>query len=110
MIPLQDKCPISSIESIHSMIENDLNVKFSDIFEDFDTAPIGTASLAQVHKAHLKETGELVAVKVQHPTLQQFVPLDILMTRTVLLCLTTFSRVSTYMVKRRASVFYLRRT
>lgn len=83
MIPLQDECPVSSMESIRAMVESDLKTKFDDLFADFDPIPIGTASLAQVHKAHLKETGELVAIKVQHPTLQQYVPLDILMTRTV---------------------------
>ena len=36
-----------------------------DFFEDFDENPLGTASLAQVHKARLKG-GEEVAVKVQH--------------------------------------------
>lgn len=83
MIPLQDQCPVSSIESIREMVRNDLNKDLDDIFDDFSPTPLGTASLAQVHTAHLKGTGELVAVKVQHPTLANFVPLDILMTRTV---------------------------
>lgn len=83
MIPLQDQCPVSSIESIREMIKQDMNKDLEDIFDDFSPTPLGTASLAQVHTAHLKETGELVAVKVQHPTLANFVPLDILMTRTV---------------------------
>lgn len=37
-----------------------------DVFATFDLEPLGTASLAQVHRATLK-TGEEVAVKVQHP-------------------------------------------
>jgi len=35
-------------------------------FETFEEQPIGTASLAQVHKAVLKD-GTVLAVKVQHP-------------------------------------------
>lgn len=37
-----------------------------EIFDSFSDKPIGTASLAQVHKATLKD-GTVVAVKVQHP-------------------------------------------
>ena len=37
-----------------------------DVFSSFDEKPLGVASLAQVHKATLKSTGEVVAVKVQH--------------------------------------------
>lgn len=37
-----------------------------DELESFDDRPIGTASLAQVHKAVLKD-GTVLAIKVQHP-------------------------------------------
>ena len=38
----------------------------NELFSDFSEKPVGAASLAQVHVAYLKETGEKVAVKVQH--------------------------------------------
>ena len=38
-----------------------------EIFTNFEDKPLGAASLAQVHKAKLKDTGTVVAVKVQHP-------------------------------------------
>lgn len=83
MIPLQDCCPVSSMESIKNMVKTDMGENIDDIFTDFDPVPLGTASLAQVHRAKLKSTGEEVAIKFQHPSLKEFVPLDILMTRTV---------------------------
>lgn len=42
----------------------------TEVFSDFTTKPIGTASLAQVYKATLKKNGQTVAVKVQHPKLR----------------------------------------
>lgn len=43
-----------------------INLQPEDLFESFDPEPLGTASLAQVHRATLKN-GQEVAVKVQHP-------------------------------------------
>ncbi|KAI5956433.1 hypothetical protein KGF54_000908 [Candida jiufengensis] len=77
MIPLQDKCPRSSVEEIEKMFETDLGLNLSDIFIEFDPNPIGVASLAQVHIAKLRSNGGKVAVKVQHPSLKEFVPLDV---------------------------------
>ena len=41
-----------------------------EIFDDFEQEPLGAASLAQVHKARLKD-GRVVAVKVQHPNVKR---------------------------------------
>ncbi|KAK8049974.1 hypothetical protein PG994_011704 [Apiospora phragmitis] len=70
-IPLQDRCPVSSFESIAKMFRGDTGQELEDYFSEFSTEPIGAASLAQVHLATIKETGQKVAVKVQHPTLAQ---------------------------------------
>jgi hypothetical protein len=82
-IPLQDKCPVSSMESIEAMVLKDTGHTISDYFSEFSPLPIGAASLAQVHIATVKETGQKVAVKVQHPALDEWAKLD--------LALTTFS-------------------
>ncbi|KAI9771361.1 MAG: hypothetical protein M1840_002331 [Geoglossum simile] len=80
-IPLQDKCPVSSIESIEGLFLKDTGQPLSELFSEFEREPIGAASLAQVHRATMKESGQRVAVKVQHPALEEWVPLDLALTR-----------------------------
>ena len=80
-IPLQDRCPVSSYESIAEMFVKDTGNPIGTYFDDFAHEPIGAASLAQVHLATLKDTGQRVAVKVQHPELEEWVPLDLGLTR-----------------------------
>ncbi|CEL02608.1 Putative Ubiquinone biosynthesis protein [Aspergillus calidoustus] len=80
-IPLQDKCPVSSIESIEEMFVADTGKRIDELFESFEPTPIGAASLAQVHIGVLKKTGQKVAVKVQHPALAEWAPLDLALTR-----------------------------
>lgn len=80
-IPLQDRCPVSSLESIEKMILDDTGHAVEELFSSFDPVPIGAASLAQVHRAVLRETGQEVAVKLQHPALAEWIPLDMSLTR-----------------------------
>lgn len=80
-VPLQDKCPISSYASIEEMFLKDTGHRIEDDFDEFSTMPIGAASLAQVHTAKIKETGQKVAVKVQHPALAKYAPIDLALTR-----------------------------
>lgn len=80
-IPLQDKCPVSPFHSIEQMIRRDTGAALWDLFSEFSEEPIGAASLAQVHLATVKETGRKVAVKVQHPELETFAPLDLALTK-----------------------------
>ncbi|QIW97497.1 hypothetical protein AMS68_003015 [Peltaster fructicola] len=79
-IPLQDKAPVSGFSSIEAMVEQDTGKKMEDYFDDIERRPIGAASLAQVHIASLKGTGEKVAVKFQHPTLDEWAALDMWLT------------------------------
>lgn len=47
-----------------------------DVFDSFEKEPLGAASLAQVHKATLKD-GTVVAVKIQHPQVKSHSFVDI---------------------------------
>eukprot|EP00984_Skeletonema_dohrnii_P018175 scaffold8418_cov102-Skeletonema_dohrnii-CCMP3373.AAC.2 len=64
------------VEVIKEVIEEELLVqrgeKFNDVFEEFDEVPLGSASVAQVHRAVLtkKYGGGEVAVKVQRPSIE----------------------------------------
>lgn len=72
---LHDKAPESDLESIKNVIKVDLGKEHHELFEEFDEKPLGTASLAQVHKAKLHD-GRVVAVKVQHPNVKAHSTVD----------------------------------
>uniref|UniRef100_A0A0K0EL24 Protein kinase domain-containing protein n=1 Tax=Strongyloides stercoralis TaxID=6248 RepID=A0A0K0EL24_STRER len=59
--------PKTEFNDVKKMIENNLKKSIDEIFSSFDCEPVGSASLGQVHVGILKDTGEKVAVKVQHP-------------------------------------------
>ncbi|TBU26458.1 ABC1-domain-containing protein [Dichomitus squalens] len=76
MRPLQDQCEPTEYENLERMFVSDIGVSIAEYFDEFDPKPIGVASLAQVHVGRLKGSGEKVAVKLQHPHLQEFCEID----------------------------------
>ena len=64
---LHDRAMGFSPELSKQMIERELGQSVEDIFEKFEKVPFAAASLSQVHKARLRESGEEVVVKVQRP-------------------------------------------
>lgn len=63
------------------MFLNDTGAPISEYFSEFAPTPVGAASLAQVHLATVRESGQQVAVKVQHPALGEWANLDLALTR-----------------------------
>ena len=65
---LQDNLPAFSHAQALQIIENELGKPANELFEEFPSAPIASASLGQVYKARLNKN-YWVAVKVQRPHL-----------------------------------------
>lgn len=88
---LQDDVPPRPFARIKRRVERELKRPLDDVFSEFDETAIASASLAQVHKARLKD-GRLVAVKVQYPGIQSIVEGDLRNVRFLLRVLAQFER------------------
>lgn len=73
---LQDRVPPRPFSVIARVVERELRRPLADIFTEFDRTPLAAASLAQVHRARLRD-GREVAVKVQYPDIAELVALDL---------------------------------
>jgi len=63
---LLDEIPPEPIETVTSVIEQEFSKPADTLFSYIDPRPLGSASVAQVHKATLRD-GTLVAVKILRP-------------------------------------------
>ncbi len=62
---LQSDVPADPPAKVREIIESELDAPISELFNEFEDAPIASASIGQVHMARLKN-GTKVVVKVQH--------------------------------------------
>ena len=72
---LQDRVPPFDPAKSLALIEEQLGVPVTQAFARFDTTPLASASVAQVHAAQLK-SGEEVVVKVVRPGLKPVIKAD----------------------------------
>jgi len=73
---LQDQVPPFSGEQARSIVEKALGEPVGKLFAEFDTQPLASASIAQVHAATLHE-GQKVIVKVVRPNIEKTIQRDI---------------------------------
>ena len=73
---LQDQVEPFPYEDVERIVREELGVRVSHAFVEFDKLPIAAASLGQVHRAVLRG-GREVAVKVQRPGIHEQVEQDL---------------------------------
>jgi predicted unusual protein kinase regulating ubiquinone biosynthesis (AarF/ABC1/UbiB family) len=73
---LQDDLEPFPYADVERIIEDELGVRISKAFAEFEQTPIAAASLGQVHRAVLRG-GRMVAVKVQRPGIRERVEKDL---------------------------------
>ncbi len=74
---LQDRVPATPFKEIREMVEKNLKKTLGEVFSAFEESPIGSASLAQVHRAVLVRENLQVAVKVQRPRIRPLIRADL---------------------------------
>jgi ubiquinone biosynthesis protein len=72
---LQDNVPPFSSEVFRKIVADELGQSIETLFEDFDDQALGSASVAQVHAATLKD-GTKVVIKVIRPNINTVIEKD----------------------------------
>ena len=72
----QDRVPPRTFEVVRAVVEAELEKPLDAVFSSFAPEPLASASLAQVHRARLRD-GREVAVKVQYPDIEHIVRTDL---------------------------------
>jgi ubiquinone biosynthesis protein len=73
---LQDAVPPFSADKVEQQIKHELGASSASLFNNFNPQPFAAASIAQVHKAQLKD-GTNVAVKILRPGIEKIIDTDL---------------------------------
>jgi ubiquinone biosynthesis protein len=77
-----DAVPPRPFETLVPLVERDLGRPLDEVFARIDPDALAAASLAQVHRATLRD-GHEVVVKIRYPEIPRIIPLDLGMLRRV---------------------------
>lgn len=73
---LQDQIEPFSFNEVEQIVSSELGGRLSKLFDEFDREPTAAASLAQVHRARMRD-GRMVVVKVQRPGVREIIVKDL---------------------------------
>ena len=73
---LQDDVGPFSYEEVEQIVSDELGVRISKAFAEFEQTPMAAASLGQVHAATMRD-GRAVVVKVQRPGIREIIVKDL---------------------------------
>jgi ubiquinone biosynthesis protein len=73
---LQDKVGPFSFAEVERIVSEELGVRMSKAFSEFESQPVAAASLGQVHRARMRD-GREVVVKVQRPDIREQMSKDL---------------------------------
>jgi ubiquinone biosynthesis protein len=76
LVKLQDEVPPIPFAEVRAALEQELGRPLTECFAVFEEVPLGSASIAQVHRATLP-SGERVVVKVRRPGSEEVVRVDL---------------------------------
>lgn len=66
---------------LKKVIESEYGMKAEEVFSFIEEVPLGSASIAQVYRAGLRENGRQVVIKVQRPGIYDIMSKDIVLLR-----------------------------
>src|SRR3989339_426374 len=111
LLKLLNNMPIAPFAEIHKIFMEDIGETVGKFFQSFDENPIGSASIAQVYKAVLKDSprgeagGEKVAVKIRRPGIEKVFEADFLIISFLASLIDLFNLTSSLNVKEVADDF-----
>lgn len=73
---LQDEAPPVPFADLQKQLEEDLGDRVEDVFLELNKTPLAAASIAQVHRARLKD-GTAVILKIRRPGVRKVVEADL---------------------------------